>query len=175
MPNLVNELISKELASEFEGLDGLLIVSFGGLTVEETESLRDNMAEKGVSFRMVPNKLARRILAEKGLEFDRVAMSGNTAVAYGDAEAAINAAKILTEPEVKKAGKVKIKGGMLEQIMLDAEGALLLANIPDRDTLRAKILGCLSGPARGIVGTIHAVPSGLARVLQAHADQEGDE
>ncbi len=175
MPNLVNQLIAQELTSEFKGIDGLLLVSFGGLTVEETEALRDGLAAKGVSFRMVKNKLARRVLAESGYEFSAEALSGNTGVAYGDAEAAINAAKIFTETEVKKAGKVKIKGGMLESNVLDAADATQLAKIPDRDSLRAMMLGCLSGPARSLVGTINAVPGGLARVLQAHADQGGEE
>ena len=171
MPNLVNNLVCQELSNEFEGLEGLLLVSFGGLTVKETESLRDELATQGVSFRMVKNKLARRVLAEKGFDFSLEVMTGNTGVAYGDAEAAIKAAKIFTEPEVKKAGKVKIKGAMLESNVLEASDAMQLAKIPDRDTLRAMLLGCLSGPARSLVGTINAVPGGLARVLQAHADQ----
>ena len=175
MPNLVKQLVCKELESEFEGIDGMVLVSFAGLSVEESESLRDALAEKGVSFRMVQNKLARRVLADKGMEFPAEALQGNTGIAYGDAEAAINAAKIFSDPEVKKAGKVTIKAGMLEQNVLGKSDAAQLANVPDRDTLRAKILGCISGPARGLVGTLNALPSGLARVLQAHADQGGDE
>ena len=103
MPNLVNQLVCKELSTEFEGIDGLLLISFGGLTVEESEKIRGDLAAKGVSFRMVQNKLARRVLAEKGFDFPKEALKGNTAVAYGDAEAAINAAKILTDPALKKA------------------------------------------------------------------------
>lgn len=175
MPNIVKHLVCKELESEFEGIDGMVLVSFAGLTVEESEGLRDALAAKGVSFRMVQNKLARRVLSEKGMEFPDEALQGNTGIAYGDAEAAINAAKIFSDSEVKKAGKVKIKAGMLEQNVLGQADAVQLANVPDRDTLRAKILGCISGPARGLVGTLNALPSGLARVLQAHADQgEGE-
>jgi len=171
VPNIVKKLICSELEQAFEGIDGLVMVSFGGLTVAETEDLRGKLAAQGVEFRMVQNKLARRVLIEKGFEFPKEAMTGNTGIAYGDAEAAISAAKVFTESEVKKAGKVKIKAGMLEQNVLGAADALALADIPDRDTLRAKILGCLSGPARGLVGTLAAVPGGLARVVQAHADQ----
>ena len=171
MPNIVKNLICKELEDAFDGVEGLLMVSFGGLTVEETENLRNDLAAKGVEFRMVQNKLARRVLLEKGFEFPKEALQGNTGIAYGDAEAAISAAKIFTDTAVKKAGKVKIKAGMLESNVLSEADAVQLADVPDRDTLRAKILGCISGPARSLVGTIHGVPGGLARVLQAHADQ----
>lgn len=176
MPNIVKKLICSELEAAFEGVEGLVLVSFGGLTMAENEELRNGLADKGVQFRMVQNKLARRVLLEKGYEFPKEVMTGNTGIAYGDAEAAISAAKIFTDSAVKKAGKVKIKAGMLEQNVLGPQDALALAEIPDRDTLRAKILGCLSGPARGLVGTMAGVPGGLARVIQAHADQgEGSE
>ncbi len=176
MPNIVKKLIHSELDAAFEGIDGLVMVTFGGLTVAETENLRNSLADQGVKFRMVQNKLARRVLLQKGYEFPKESLLGNTGIAYGDAEAAIAAAKIFTQSEVKKAGKVKIKAGMLEQNVLDAKDALALADIPDRDTLRAKILGCLSGPARGLVASMAAVPGGLARVVQARVDQgEGED
>ncbi len=171
MPNLVKKMICQELASEFDGAEGMVLVAFKGLTVEETENLRNELAEKGVRLRMIRNKLAKRVLAEKGYEFPDEVLLGNTAVAYGSAEETIAAAKVLSTPEVKKAGKVKFKAGMLEERVLDAKDALQLAQIPDRDTLRAQLLGVISGPARSLVSTINAVNSGLARVIQAHADQ----
>ena len=176
MPNLVSRMICDELASEFDQAEGMVVVEFGGLTVEQTENLRGELAEKGARLRMIRNKLARRVLAEKGYEFPEEVLLGNTAIAYGSAEETIAAAKVLSTPEVKKAGKVTFKAGMLEQRVLGAADALQLAQIPDRETLRAQLLGVISGPARSLVCTIHAVNSGLARVIQAHADEgEGEE
>jgi ribosomal protein L10 len=37
------------------------------------------------------------------------------------------------------------------------------------------LLGVISGPARGLATVISAVPSGVARVIQAHVDEESDE
>lgn len=171
MPNIVKRIVNRELEREFDGIEGLLMVSFGGLTVEESETLRNELADEGVGFRMVQNSIARRVLLAKGFEFPKEAFKGNTGIAYGNAEAAIAAAKLFTTKEVKAIGKVKIKGGMIESSVLNAADAIQLAQVPDRDTLRAMMLGVISGPARSLVGTIHAVPGGLARVLQAHADQ----
>jgi len=171
VPNLVNRMICKELGSEFDSAEGMVVVSFGGLTVQQTELLRTELAGKGVRLRMVRNKLAKRVLADKGYEFPAEALVGNTAIAYGSAEETIAAAKVFSSPEVKKDGKVTFRAGMLERRVLGASDALQLADIPDRDTLRAQLLGVISGPARGIASIINAVPSGLARVIQAHADQ----
>ena len=57
---------------------------------------------------------------------------------------------------------------------MGSEGATALADLPDRDTVIAMLLGVISGPARGLASVINAVPSGLARVLQAHVDSQDD-
>lgn len=171
MPNLVNQLISKELESELSDADSMLLVSFGGLTVVESEDLRGKLAEQNVRFRMVKNSIARRIFADRGFEFDADTFTGNTGLAYGETESAIHAAKIFTSKEVKKAGKVQVKGGVMEGSLLGPQDAVQLADVPDRDTLRAMLLGVISGPARQLVGTLNALPAGLARVLQARVDK----
>ena len=55
----------------------------------------------------------------------------------------------------------------------DADDAAALAKLPSKDQLRAQILGCLSGPARGLVTVLAGPGSGLARVIQARIDEAG--
>jgi large subunit ribosomal protein L10 len=171
MPNLVNKLVAEELEREFEGAEGMLIVSFAGLTVEESEALRNALAAKGVRFRMVRNKLARQTLEKLGKAFASDVFIGNTAIAYGDSEHAIAAAKILTDKDVKKAGKVTVKAGLLEGSVLSKQDAQSLADVPDRDTLNAQLLGVINGPARSIATLLCAPQGALVRVLQARADK----
>ncbi len=176
MPNIVNKMVVAELEDEFKDVEGMVLVSFSGLSVEESDGLRGKLAEKNVNFRMVRNSLARRVLADKDISFpEEGALKGNTGVAYGDAEAAVDAAKIFNDKDVRKAGKVAFKGAVLEGNALDAKGAKALADLPDRDTLHAMLLGCLAGPSRGLATVINAVPSSVARVIQAHVDEGSDE
>jgi large subunit ribosomal protein L10 len=170
MPSLVNRLVVGELTKELAEAQGMLFISFGGLTVKESEALRGKLASKGVRIRMVRNALARRVLAERGFEVADGVLSGNTAIAWGNSEAAVHAAKFATEPEVKKIGKVKIRAGVLDGALLTEKDAAALAGIPDRKTLQAKLLACLSGPARGLVATLNGLPGGLTRVLHARAE-----
>ena len=169
MPSLVNRLVVGELAKELAGAQGMLFLSFGGLTVKESEALRGKLASKGVRVRMVRNALARRVLADRGFEVADGVLAGNTAIAWGNSEAAVHAAKFATEPEVKKIGKVKIRAGVLDGALLTEKDAAALAGIPDRKTLQAKLLACLSGPARGLVATLNGLPGGVTRVIHARA------
>lgn len=171
MPSLVNRLVFRELDRDLGQAKGALFLTFGGLTVKETEHLRGKLAEKGVRVRMLRNSLARRVLSERGVSVGPDVLAGNTAVAWGGAEAAIHAAKVVSEPEVKKHGKVKVRAGILDGQWLGEKDAIALANVPDRPTLQAQILGCLSGPARGLVASLNALPSGLTRVVNARAEK----
>ena len=170
MPNVINEMIVRELSDSFKDAEGMLIVSLGGLTVSETEDLRDGLAEKGVHLRMVRNRLAKRAMAASGKEVPADLFLGNVAMAWGDVETAIDAAKVVSKSQAKKDGKIAVRGGLLEGNLLDAAEAAHLAKLPGRDELRAMMLGAISGPARGLVGLLAAPGGAMARVIQARVD-----
>ncbi len=171
MPSLVNKLVVKDLASAFQGVDAILLVSYAGLDAKQNEGLRNQLAAKGCELRMVRNALARIALAERGFEIAADALSGNIAVAFGSTESIVHAAKVFTSPETKKLGKVEFRAGVFDGNLLAAADFQALADVPDRATLHSKLLGCISGPARGLAGALQGLPSGLTRVLNARAGQ----
>ena len=50
--------------------------------------------------------------------------------------------------------------------------AKALANIPSREEIYAKMLGCINSPASGIANSINAVMSQLTRTMAAVRDQK---
>jgi large subunit ribosomal protein L10 len=173
MPSVVKKMAVSHITAELKGIEGLVIVGLDSLDMVENETLRTSLAEHGVRLQVVPNKLARRALSEVGYEFPKDVFKGTVAVAGGDAEQAISAAKVVSSSPLKKAGKVKLVAGALEGNVLGEADAAALADVPDRPTLQAKLLGCLAGPAQQLVGMLNAPAGSLARVVQARADSEG--
>lgn len=176
MPNIINRMVTAELADLLGDAEGLLFFNFSSLTMAENESIRIALAERGVSVRMVRNSLVRRLLAEKGVELDADAFKGNTAMVAAGAEGLIAAAKVLTDKDYKALradGKLGLKAAYFEGQVMGAAEAAALADLPDRDTVNAMLLGVISGPARGLATILNAVPSSVARVIQAKADKEG--
>lgn len=171
MPNLIKKLVTAEYKPAFEGAGGMLIVSMAGLTVEESGSLRGSLDNGDLQFKMVKNSLARRVLTESGYEFGDDVLEGNIAIAWGSAESAIHAAKVVSGSKMCKDGRLTVRAGVLDGSVLNESDARALAKVPDKDTLRAQLVGLLQGPARGLAATLAATPGAIARVLQAHADQ----
>lgn len=173
MPNLVNNLIAAEYQGLLGGAEGVLVISLGRVTVKELEPLRNKLAADGVRVRMVRSSLLRRALAEKGFEVTPELLAGNTGIAYGSLEGTIAAAKQLTSAEVRKAGKIVLRGAIFDGALLGPADAVALAGLPDKLTLRGQLVGCIQGPLRCLAMLLNALPSSTARVLQARVDGMG--
>ena len=173
MPNLINEIVVRQLSDEFARAEGMVIVSLSGLTVEETEGLRESLAESGVRLRMVRNRLAAMALEKRGVKLAEGVLVGNVACAWGSTEDTIKIAKAVQKAmrtrDPKKKGELAIRGGLFEGNPLDARSAAALAELPGKDELRAMLLGLLSGPARSLATLLAAPGTSLARVVDAHA------
>ena len=142
MPNQINEIIVRQLSDEFARAEGMVIVSLSGLTVAETEDLRNALAERGVRLRMVRNRLARLALKNRGLEAGDELFNGSVACAWGSSEDAINVAKVVSKAakraDPKKKAKLAFKGGFFEGNLLDARSAAALADLPGKNELDRK-------------------------------------
>ncbi len=172
MPNLVNRLLSTEYDSVLGKSEGVIICTLGGITVHELERIRGELAKENVRLRMVRNSLLRRAMAERGFEATPEMLAGNIGVAVGSIEGTIHAAKVLTAPEVRKAGKLQLRAAIFDGSLMGPADTAMLAGLPDKQTLRARLLSCIQGPVQGLVSVLNALPSSTARVLQAHVDQQ---
>jgi ribosomal protein L10 len=90
----------------------------------------------------------------------------------GSAEATISAAKAIEELWGKdKERKVTYRGAVLDGSMMTAAESSGISKMHDKDTLRAKMCGALTGSARHLATLLREVTASTARVLQARADQ----
>ena len=139
-----------------------------GLTVAELQKLRKQMREAGASFKVAKNRLARLALA--GTKFENITdlLKGPTGIAYSKDPVA--AAKVASK-FAKDNAKLKILGGNLDGVKMDAAEVETLAKLPSLNELRGKIVGLIQAPATKIAAVVAAPAAQLARVLSARAKQ----
>ena len=61
----------------------------------------------------------------------------------------------------------------VEGEVIAGSDAKMIADMPDKQTVRGQLAGLLSAPARGLAVSLSGLGSGLARCLQQRADGEG--
>lgn len=144
----------------------VVVVQQNGLNVSEMGALRTKIREHSAHLKVTKNTLARLTVEgtdQKGL---MPFFSGPMALAYSVDP--IAAAKVMVEFS-KENDKLQVIGGYLNGVILDVTAVQHLASLPSLDTLRGKIVGLISTPARNLASLAQAPGSQLARVIQAFA------
>ncbi|MBQ4122182.1 50S ribosomal protein L10 [bacterium] len=147
-----------------------VITEYRGLTVEEITKLRRALQKENSDYMVTKNTLAK--VATKGTQFEVLAdaLKGPVAIAFGFGDE-VAPAKVVTK-FIKESKKGEIIGAALDGKLLDAKETAVLANLPSKEELYAKMLGSINSPATGIVGAVNAVMSGLVRAMDQVAKQK---
>ena len=148
-----------EIAEVLNGAKSAVVVDYRGLTVEQDTALRKQLREAGVSYKVYKNTMIKR--AAEGTDFAALDpdLEGPTAIAVSKDDATAPA-RILAE-FAKKADKLEIKGGVVEDTYYDAKGMQVIATIPSREVLLGKLLGSMQSPI-----------TNFARVIKQIAEQQ---
>ena len=147
-----------------------VVTEYRGLTVEEISKLRRALQKENSDYMVTKNTLAK--IASKGTDFEVLAdaLKGPVAIAFGFGDE-VTPAKVLTK-FIKEAKKGQIVAAALDGKLLDAKETAKLAELPSKEELYAKMLGCINSPATGIAGAVNAVMSGLVRAMDQVAKQK---
>jgi large subunit ribosomal protein L10 len=154
------------LVDKMKRSHSLVLASYQGLSVERLTAFRAKCREKGVEFRVVKNRLARRAAADLDLASMENLLKGPTGIAFGVGNI-VDPAKVAID-FAKDNEKFVIKGGYLDGKVLSPKEVEALSKIPSRDELIGMIMrgfqaplygfvGVLSGSLRKLVGTLDAV------------------
>ncbi len=147
-----------------------ILTNYQGLTVEEITKLRRSIQKGGGDYMVTKNTLTKIAIKDTQYEVLSESLKGPSAIAFGF-EDPVSPAKALSQ-FIKEAKKGEIVAAVLEGKLLSAQEAKALANLPTKEELYAKMLGCVNSPATGIVGSINAVMAQLTRAMAAVRDQK---
>ena len=149
-----------ELTEQLKEATTGVFVDYSGINVADDTKLRKELREAGVKYSVVKNTLTRFAAKEAGIEGLDDILNGTTALAVSDDH--VTAAKIIGE-FAEKNENFKIKGGIMEGKAISVEEVVKLSKMPNREQLLCMLLYALNGNI-----------SGLARALQAVADQKNE-
>ena len=147
----------------------IVITQQTGLSVSESEDLRQKVRAEGGHFKIVKNTFLRLCLEQRSEGKLLPHLKGPTGIAYS--EDPLAAAKAVAS-FAKANDKIKILAGALTEDFVDAAGLKQLASLPPLDVLRAKMAGLLLLPFQKVAAQIAAPGTSLARVCGAYAQKD---
>lgn len=150
----------------FGRMSAAVLSDYRGLKVKEANDLRDACRSASVELRVVKNTVLRLVTKQTPYETALGPhITGMTAVAWSY-EDPTSAARVMTG-YARKNQRIRVKCGLLDGRILDADGVKALATMPGRNELRAHLLATLMAPASRFVRTLVAAGQDLVWAMEA--------
>lgn len=166
------ESIVLEIKEKFESSTVAVLADYRGLNVAEATKLRRRLREAGCEFKIAKNTLTNLAASRVGLEGLAPYLEGQVAIAFGADP--VMPAKILSE-FIREIKKMEIKAGVLEGKVIDAKGVKMLADLPSREVLLARILGGMQAPLYGFAGVLQGTIRSFVYTLEAVCKMRAEE
>ena len=166
----IKKQIVEDLEEKFARSKIVILTNFNGLDVATMSSLRRQLKEAKVEYRVVKNSLLARASENNTVALIKDKLKEASAVAYSFDDP-VAPAKVLSA-FAKENEKFKIKAGVLQGKVLNAEAILALSMLPSREALLGQLLSVMAGVPTAMVRALNNIPQKFLYVLTALKDQK---
>ncbi len=165
--------VVQDLKNRLSSLNAAVLVDYRGLDCDQMSRLRKDLRNSSAELKVVKNTLLK--LASKGTSFEKLTeyYKGPTAITFIEGEP-VEPAKVLSK-YAKDIKSLKIKAGILQDQLIDADGVDALSKLPSKEVLLSQFLSVLEAPMRNFASVLAAFPRGFVTVLSAVKDQKEEQ
>lgn len=165
-----------EIKEKLDKASSIYLTDFSGLTVAETNELRDEFFNAKVDYKVLKNTLVKKALSQGENRFSAKAeelagyLKGPTGVVFSYDDP-VAPAKIIKK-FFDKGEKPKLKMALVESQVYAGKQLGELASLPSKPEIISAIIGSLHSPISGIVGSLNAVIRDLASIIEEVAKKQ---
>ena len=162
------EAVVEEIKSKIQAAKSVVLVDYKGLTVAQDTELRTNFRKAGVEYKVYKNRLAKIAFNEMGFtQFDNE-LEGPNAIAFGMKDS-VAPARIIYEGVKSYNNKLDAKCGLMDGEFVDKEAVKVIASLPAKEVLIAKMLGSMLAPISKLAYVLNAIAEKDAPAAEAQA------
>lgn len=163
--------VVEEVRERLAAASAAVLTEYRGLKVSDLAALRSSLRPVGGAYKVYKNTLVRFAARDLGLGELEELLTGPTAIAFVDGDAAAVARALRdfarTNPQLV------VKGALLGGRVLSAAETAALADLPPREVLLAQVAGALQSPLATFAGLLQALPRKFAYALAALIEKGG--
>ncbi len=165
MPRPEKEAAVNEVADILQDAKSVFLTNFQGLNVEQMIDFRRKCRKEEVGYRVVKNTLTRLAAKKAGVEEILEHIEGPSAIAYSYNDPSAPARVISEFARVHE--KPIIKVTRFEGRFYGPDKVSMIASLPSKNRLLAKLLGTFNAPIQGMVGTLNGLLQKLVMTFDA--------
>jgi len=170
MPTATKEALVAEIKDRFNGSEAVIMADYRGLTVKQMQLLRVKVREAGGDIKVYKNSLTEIAVRELALPNMDAYLAGPTVFVFIEGDP-VAPAKALTA-FAKENQALELKGGFVQNQVVDSDGVKAIASLPSREELLAKLLGTMLNPLTGTVRVLSGPARAFVTVVDAIAKEK---
>ncbi len=167
MPSEIKEKFISDLTEDLKGSGHLVVTEYQGLTTDELNGLRAQLATVGSKYKIVKNRLAKLVLKKIGWGAIESSLKGPSALAYHGQDSAAMTKILFKFSEDHK--NLKVKSGHLFGNAVDLQVLKTIATLPSKEVLLATLLARLNSPLQSLLLVLNEPMRALHASLTAVA------
>ena len=153
--------IVQEISDLLSDAKAAVLVDYAGLTVEQDTRLRKQLREANVTYKVYKNTMMRFAVKDTPFESLTELLEGPTAIAVSSEDATAPAGVLYKF--AKEASALELKGGVVDGTFYGKDTIEVIATIPSREELLARLLGSFQSPI-----------TNFARLIKQIAEKDGE-
>lgn len=157
--------ILQDLIAKLKESKGVVLTDYQGMNVSQISSLRNELKEKKVEFKIVKNTLIEKASEELNVEDLTKDLTGCTAMAFCSNDG-VAPARLLKEYFKKNKIDLMIKSGLIDGRIFSSEKIIEIASLPSKDVLIAQIINGVKSPLYSLVFILQGPLRGLIYALE---------
>jgi large subunit ribosomal protein L10 len=170
MPTEAKRALVASLAEDFQQSTTSIVADYRGLSVADIAAIRRTLRAQGIRLRVVKNRLASIAAEQAGAAEMQPLLSGPSAIALGTGDEAAVARALLDA--IRPYRIVKVRGAVVRNRRVEADGVTQLATLPPREVLLAQLAGAVSSPVAMMAGLFAAPLRNLGYALTQLAEKK---
>ena len=165
MPNTHKVEVVDKLTKKFDNSSGIYFTRYTGMDVVQATELRKQFRENGVTYLVSKNTLTKIAASNAGFD-DKLNhfLQGQVGIAYADADPT-SPARVISKFKKENKEILEVLGLVFEGEIFSADKYKVLADLPSRDELLARLVGGLNQPMSQLVSTLNGAMSKFIGVL----------
>ena len=162
--------IVEELTEMFKKQKIAVFSDFRGVGVSKLTALRREMKKAGAEFKVAKKTFLRIALKAVGIDYDPKGLEGEIGVIFGYED---QIAPVKSAVKFGKENKTfKLLKGILDGKFIEGKEVLMLAKLPSREQLLAKLVWVLNSPIQGFHNVLQGNLRSLLIVLNKIQDKK---
>lgn len=167
---VLKENIEQSIEKEIKESSNSFLMSYSNISASDFDALRMELSKLGARIFVVKNSIAKRALKKRKLDKMVDFINGPTALISGVNEP-VTVSKALVKFAKDREG-LKLRGGLLEDEIIDEAKIKILTNLPPKDILQSMVLRAIQSPITGLVGVLSGSLRQLVYVVKQLSERK---